>query len=70
MSELQWVDKFPNEPGWYWCFQALPKNYGTNVFIVWVDSVMALPRDIVAYYGPVTPPDVPQELVPERYRTE
>lgn len=66
--EAQWNKRFPDIPGWYWCYQALDKNNGESVFPVWVDDNMHLPRNIEAYYGPLTPPEVPVDFVPERYR--
>lgn len=68
MIEPQWTKQFPDRPGWYWCYQALPKDYGQNIFICWVDDNMHLPRNIEAYFGPVIPPEVPETFIPARYR--
>lgn len=70
VTEPQWYGRFPGQPGWYWCYQALPKDYGENIFIMWVDSSMTLPGNIEACYGPIIPPEVPEQFVPDRYRKE
>lgn len=67
-AKAEWQTTFPAIPGWYWAYQALPKDSGQAIFPLYVDENMILPGNIAGWYGPLTPPEIPDDYVPLEYR--
>lgn len=64
----EWQSVFPGIPGWYWVYQALPKGNGETFVPVWIETAQSVPMYATAFYGPLTPPEIPLSMRPLEYQ--
>ena len=67
-KKIEWSPTFSGEPGWYWVYQAIPKGAGESFVPTWIETAQTVPLFATAFYGPITPPEMPLTMRPLIYQ--